>query len=32
MDMTGGGRIVHEEFVKKSFQFLLDRNSKDTIL
>lgn len=32
MDMTEGGRIVPEEFVKKSFQFLLDRESKDTIL
>jgi hypothetical protein len=32
MDMTEGGLIVPEEFVKKSFQFLLDRESKDTIL
>jgi hypothetical protein len=32
MDMTEGGRIVPEEFVKKSFQFLLDRESKNTIL
>jgi hypothetical protein len=32
MDMTEGGLIVPEEFVKKSFQFLLDREPKDTIL
>jgi hypothetical protein len=29
MDLTEKGRIVPEEFVKKSFEFLLDRESKD---
>jgi hypothetical protein len=32
MDLTEKGRIVPEEFVKKSFKFLLDRESKDSIL
>lgn len=32
MDLTEKGRIIPEEFVKKSFEFLLDRESKDSIL
>lgn len=32
MDLTDKGRIVPEEFVKKSFEFLLDRESSDSIL
>ncbi|MGI0044579.1 MAG: hypothetical protein ACRD47_12810 [Nitrososphaeraceae archaeon] len=32
MDLTDKGRIIPEEFVKKSFEFLLDRESKDSIL
>jgi hypothetical protein len=32
MDMTEKGLIVPQEFVKKSFEFLLDRESKDSIL
>ncbi|MGI0043221.1 MAG: hypothetical protein ACRD47_05880 [Nitrososphaeraceae archaeon] len=32
MDLTERGRIIPEEFVKKSFEFLLDRESKDSIL
>ena len=32
MDLTEKGRIVPEEFVKKSFEFLLNRESKDSIL
>ena len=32
MDLTEKGRISPEEFVKKSFEFLLDRESKDSIL
>ena len=32
MDLTGKGRIGPEEFVKKSFEFLLDRESNDSIL
>ena len=32
MDLTEKRRIVPEEFVKKSFEFLLDRESKDSIL
>jgi hypothetical protein len=32
MDMTERGRIIPEEFIKKSFEFLLDRESKDSIL
>jgi hypothetical protein len=32
MDLTENGRIIPEEFVKKSFEFLLERESKDSIL
>jgi hypothetical protein len=32
MDLTERGRIIPEEFVKKSFEFLLERESKDSIL
>jgi hypothetical protein len=32
MDLTEKGRIIPEEFVKKSFEFLLERESKDSIL
>ena len=32
MDMTEKGLIAPEEFVKKSFEFLLDRESSDSIL
>jgi hypothetical protein len=32
MHLTEGGRIMPEEFIKKSFEFLLDRESKDSIL
>jgi hypothetical protein len=32
MDMTENGRIIPEEFIKKSFEFLLERESKDSIL
>jgi hypothetical protein len=32
IDLTEGGRIIPEEFIKKSFEFLLDRESKDSIL
>jgi len=32
MDLTDKECIVPEEFVKKSFEFLLDRESKDSIL
>jgi hypothetical protein len=32
MDLTENGRIVPEEFIKKSFEFLLERESKDSIL
>jgi hypothetical protein len=32
MDLTESGRIIPEEFIKKSFEFLLDRESKDSIL
>lgn len=32
MDLTEKVRIVPEEFVKKSFEFLLERESKDSIL
>jgi hypothetical protein len=32
MDLTERGRIIPEEFIKKSFEFLLDRESKDSIL
>ena len=32
MDMTERGRIIPEEFIKKSFEFLLSRESKDSIL
>ena len=27
-----GGRIIPEEFIKKSFEFLLERENKDSIL
>ena len=32
MDLTERGRIIPEELIKKSFEFLLDRESKDSIL
>jgi hypothetical protein len=32
MDLTERGRISPEEFIKKSFEFLLDRESRDSIL
>ena len=32
MDLTENGGIMPEEFIKKSFEFLLDRESKDSIL
>ena len=32
MDLTENGRIIPEEFIKKSFEFLLERESKDSIL
>ena len=32
MDLTEKGRIIPEEFIKKSFEFLLDRESRDSIL
>ena len=32
MDLTEKGRIIPEEFVTKSFEFLLERESKDSIL
>jgi hypothetical protein len=32
MDLTENGRINPEEFIKKSFEFLLERESKDSIL
>ncbi|MGH9978704.1 MAG: hypothetical protein ACRD8Z_23160 [Nitrososphaeraceae archaeon] len=32
MDLTEKGRIIPEEFVKTSFEFLLERESKDSIL
>lgn len=32
MDLTENGRTIPEEFIKKSFKFLLERESKDSIL
>ena len=32
MGLTERGRIIPEEFIKKSFEFLFDRESKDSIL
>ena len=32
MDLTERGRIIPEEFIKKSFEFLLSRESKNSIL
>jgi hypothetical protein len=32
MRLTERGRIIPEEFIKKSFEFLLDRESRDSIL
>ena len=32
MDLTEKGNTIPEEFVKKSFEFLLERESKDSIL
>ena len=32
MDLTENGRIIPKGFVKKSFEFLLERESKDSIL
>ena len=32
MDLTERGRIVPEEFIKKSIEFLLDREPQDSIL
>lgn len=31
-NLTGKGRIIPEEFIKKSFEFLLNRESKDSVL
>ena len=32
MDLTERGRIIPEEFIKKSFEFLLDREPRNSIL
>jgi hypothetical protein len=32
MDLTQQGRMIPEELIKKSFEFLLDRESKESIL
>ena len=32
MNLTEKGRIIPEEFIKKSFEFLLNRESKDSVL
>ena len=32
VDLTERGRTIPEEFVRKSFEFILDRESKDSIL
>jgi hypothetical protein len=32
MDLTERGRIIPEEFIKKSFEFLLNREAKDSVL
>ena len=32
MDLTENGRIIPEEFIRKSFEFLLERESKYSIL
>ena len=32
MDLTERGHTIPEEFVRKSFEFILDRESKDSIL
>jgi len=32
IDMTERGRIIPEEFIEKSFEFLLEREPKDSIL
>ena len=32
MDLTERGRIIPEEFIQKSIEFLIDRESKDCIL
>ena len=32
VNLTERGGIIPEEFIKKSFEFLLDRESKDSIL
>jgi hypothetical protein len=32
LDLTERARITPEEFIKKSFEFLLDRESRDSIL
>jgi hypothetical protein len=32
MDLTERGRIIPEEFIKKSFEFLLNREPRDSIL
>jgi hypothetical protein len=32
MDLTERGKMIPEEFIKKSFEFLLERESKDSIL
>jgi hypothetical protein len=32
MNLTERGRIIPEEFIKKSFELLLERESKDSIL
>lgn len=32
MNLTEKGRVIPEEFIKKSFEFLLNRESKDSVL
>ena len=32
MDITERGRIIPEEFIEKSFEFLLEKEPKDSIL
>jgi hypothetical protein len=32
MNLTEKGRVIPEEFIKKSFEFLLNRETKDSVL
>jgi hypothetical protein len=32
MNLTEKGRVIPEEFIKKSFEFLLSRETKDSVL